>query len=275
MKNIKVHDTAFIIAHYRSQFELLSKDPYAKLWLRPSLKKFAGSFAEHVSYHDEMLHCMRNRHFHDALQEISQQSDDFLFINIGAGFSMYPYTLPEKATTIEIDLPEIIAYKDLHTKKFTTQNKLPKRAVIHKTVDITDIEQLKNFKSVLKKYSEKKKVILIEGVFFFLKKDEIKNLLSFCKSIQKEGDILFCVSFDEEILKTLVFKRLTSYFSLHLKSKGNPYTVLPHSFYETLNGYKLIDKNSTLSLGKKLNAIDESLKEEDVLNEYLYTLERL
>lgn len=36
--NIEVHDTAFMVAHYRAQHEKLSRDMYAKFWQRPSVE---------------------------------------------------------------------------------------------------------------------------------------------------------------------------------------------------------------------------------------------
>ncbi len=84
-----------MIAHYRTRHENLSRNPFAKLWLRPSVEKWTQSFFENVSFEDEILHCMRNRYFHDELQKLAQSEDEFLFLNLGTGFSMYSYALPK------------------------------------------------------------------------------------------------------------------------------------------------------------------------------------
>jgi len=85
---IEVHDTASMVANCRAQLEQLRLDPYAKLWTRPSVKKWIQSFFENVSFEDEVLHCMRNRYFHDELQRLAKTEEKFLFINLDAGFSM-------------------------------------------------------------------------------------------------------------------------------------------------------------------------------------------
>lgn len=274
MASIPVHDTAFIIAYYRAQHEGISKDPYAKLWLRPSLRTFASDFAAQVSEFDELLHCLRNRYFLESLTELTSEGN-WLFLNIGAGFSMYPYLLPETVTTIEVDLPEIISYKETAVKKFTSEGSLPKRNVSHRAVDITDPHQLEIFKkNTISGYSNLRTVILIEGVFFFLNKTDISNLFSFAENFQKPGDIIMSVSFEDSIQSEAVFARLKTYFTTHLQAAVNPFTTFPHSYYESVPGYSLQDKSSSFALGRTLNALPRDLKETQLLNEFFYTLHR-
>jgi len=272
--DIFVHDTAFIIAHYRALHEDLSKDPYATLWLRPSLEKWSQDFAEKVSPYDKVLHCIRNRYFYEELRAISKQEQPILFVNLGAGFSMYPYVLPESTVTLEVDFPEIVQYKQQHVEQFIKEDTLPYREVTHIPADITKPEGQQKIAEFVSNYPNHKMVILIEGVFFFLPVSRIAKTLSFCEQIQKNGDLLLCVSFDEKIRETKVFKRLVHYFSEVLKSENNPYTLMPHSFYENISGYETIKQGSTLALGKLLHAIEPSLPEHEVLNEYCYSLQR-
>ncbi len=273
--NIEVHDTAFMVAYYRAQHEQLSKDSFAKLWLRPTVKKWALSFFENVSYEDEILHCMRNRYFHDQLHEIASKNEEVLFINMGAGFSMYPYELPKNIITIEIDLPTIYAYKKQKIDTFMAEQKLPERNVLHIAGDITDPENKKQLEGFVNGFGAKKTVILIEGVFFFLTRSQIDYIMKMCRDVLKKDDLLFCVSYDDEITKTPVFKKLTTYFSEFLKSEGNPFTVLPHSYYNSASGFNLKDRFSSLELAKKLKCIDPLIAENEVLNEYFYMLQKV
>ncbi|MDT0556957.1 class I SAM-dependent methyltransferase [Patiriisocius hiemis] len=270
--NIEVHDTAFVIAYYRAQHEILSQDPYAKLWSKDSLKIFADEFATQVSVYDEMLHCMRNRYFHDELQELATTHKDLLFINLGAGFSMYPYSLPDSVISVEVDFKEIMLYKDITTDTFLKEGKLPKRKVKRIAADITNAEGQQKIKETISEFENYTKVILIEGVFFFLNKRAIETVLNFCADIQSKDDLVLCISFDESQNETKVFKRLKQYFSETLQSHENPYTCLPHKFYENIEGYSLKKKYSTLALGKQLGCIETSVKEEEILNEHCYTL---
>lgn len=270
--NIDVHDTAFIVAYYRSLYEDISKDPYAKLWVRPGSIEWALDFAQKVCPHDRLLHSMRNRYFHDRLQEIANSNDKTVFINMGAGFSMYPYVLPESVVTLELDFPEVVDYKSHHVTQFIEQGKLPNRDVTHINVDLTNKENQEEVSQLLKKYSDYRSVILIEGVFFFLSEPEIQDVLDFCRRIQKQGDVLLCVSYEETIEGTPVFERLKRYFSEVLDSHNNPFTVLPRSLYQGLNGYSLSEVSNGLQMARELGHFPEIEQYTDVLNEYFYFL---
>lgn len=270
-----VHDTAFMIAYYRAQHENVSRDPYAKLWLRPNLHEFTDEFAEKVSVHDELLHCLRNRFFHDALQKLAAQHEKLLLLNFGAGFSMYPFSLPDHVVSIDVDFEEIMSYKKAKTLEFNSNGLLPKRSIDFMSIDITSEIEQQRLVDAVAPYADYKKVILIEGVFFFLTNTQIETVLNLSKRLLSTGDSLMCVSFDTSLKQTQVFQRLKSYFTQVLKSDHNPYTVLPHAFYEQIDGFKYISKSSEMALGKKLGVIANNLAEETILNEYFYLLQRI
>ena len=271
---IFVHDTAFMIAYYRAQHLEISQDPYAKLWLRPGLDQWAKQIASKITEHDDLLHCLRNRFFYTELKTLWPDEEKILFLNMGAGFSMYPYLLPDKIQTIELDFEEIALYKSEKTSIFTAEKLLPKRSVEHWNADITDSKSHAVLLEKLAAYSDYKKVVLIEGVFFFLTEAQIDAVLSFCSDLLNPGDILMCVSFDESQKETAVFKRLIHYFADVLKSADNPFSTLPHSHYKQLDGFKLIKQSSSWELGQKLEVIPHDLKVREVLNEHFYIMER-
>lgn len=271
---IFVHDTAFMIAYYRAQQSEISQDPYAKLWARPGLDKWAQQFDLKVSEHDELLHCLRNRFFYTELEKLWPKEEKILFLNLGAGFSMYPYLLPNKIHTIELDFEEIALYKNEKTTAFTSEKLLPKRSIEHWSADITNAQDQANLLQKLAAYRDYKKVVLIEGVFFFLTEAQIDSVLSFCSDLLDPSDILMCVSFHDTQKETAVFKRLIHYFADLLKSADNPFSALPHTYYEQLNGFKLIKQSSSWGLGQQLEVIPQHLKPTEVLNEHFYILER-
>ncbi|MFC7358007.1 class I SAM-dependent methyltransferase [Jejudonia soesokkakensis] len=273
---IEVHDTAFMIAYYRAQHEEASKDPYAKLWLEDTnVKSWTDDFASKVSEHDEILHCMRNRFFYEQLLELTKKNPETLFINLGAGFSMYPYVLPQTVTTVEVELPQICTYKSNKIKSFQELDMLPQRNVIHLAGNITAETSHSDLIKSIAPFKKKKTVILIEGVFFFLSSEEIKSVLKFCAQLQDAGELLYCVNFEDRVKNTAVFNRLKTYFSETLSSHGNPFTTLPHRYFKKVNGYTLSAIDSGLQTGKQLGLFSSNFKEETVLNEYFYILKKL
>ncbi|KAA3621736.1 MAG: hypothetical protein DWP94_09845 [Flavobacterium sp.] len=270
---LSIPDTAFIIAYYRANNELVSCDPYAKLWVRPSLQKWVNEFATKVSEYDELLHCMRNRYFHLTLEELLGSGSKLLCINLGAGFSMYPYNLSEDLVTIEADFDDVVAFKKEAIARFTADGSLPSRKVRWINTDITRQEDQARLKTLLNDYKGYRKVIMIEGVFFFLNQGQINSVIEFCREILNTGDILLAESFEEQIKETAVFIRLKTYFEKELHSDGTT-TTLPRSFYEELPGFNLKRSNSTLELARELELVPEDMQESEVLNEYCYFLVR-
>jgi len=271
----EVQDTAFMIAHYRAQHESVSKDPYAKLWLTDTdLKPWADDFEAEVSEHDELLHCLRNRYFYNTLTQLTKEEPETLIVNLGAGFSMYPYVLPKETTSIEIELPQIASYKADKIKAFTDTGTLPPRNVLHIAKNITDEKQHSDIIDLVSRHKKNKTALLIEGVFFFLNEKEIASVINLCKQIQGPGDVLLCVSFEQALANTEVFKRLKTYFTEVLDTHGNPFTTLSHSYFKEVDGYDLKTRSSTLRLGKELSCFPKDFNDTLVLDEQLYHLIR-
>ena len=270
---ISLPDTAFAIACYRANHEHESRDPFAHLWVKPGVQKWVDVFKEKVSEYDEILHCMRNRFFHDTLKEIEEKESDLLCLNLGAGFSMYPYSMAESTVTIEADFNDVIEYKQLATDEFVNDGSLPNRNVMRKAADITNRADQVKIQSLLKKYPNHRKVVMIEGVFFFLNWTQIHDVIEFCAEILSKDDVLLTVSFDTKTASTAVFNRLISYFENELHSEGNNTTV-PHEFYSNLPEFTLKGTNSSLEMARQFNLVPYDLQEESVLNEYCYYLIR-
>lgn len=272
---IFVHDTAFIIAYYRSQQPSISLDPFAKLWVRPGLEKWTEQFATAVSPHDELLHCLRNRFFYTELNDLWPSEEQILFLNFGAGFSMYPYVLPKKIKTIEADFQEVVHYKSQKTKQFTRDGLLPERTVTHWEADITRAASQADLIQKLDKYRDYKKVVLIEGVFFFLTKAQIDSVLAFSSKLLSKDDLLMCVSFDDSLKQTEVFRKLTNYFNEVLPIDDNSHTTLPHTYYKNLPEFELEKHSNSWELGRELSVIPLQLQESDILNEHFYVLRKI
>lgn len=271
---IFVHDTAFMIAYYRAQHETVSKDPYANIWPGTGVTPWIESFKEQVSPHDEILHCLRNRFFFEELTQLAKGSDPLLVINLGAGFSMYPYVLPPNVVTVEVDFDAVAQYKGEKVAQFQKEGTLPERKVHFIAADITHPQEQAKVIETLDRYQGFKRVVLIEGVFFFLTEEQITRVWSFCKEILTSGDSVMCVSFEDALLATPVFKRLTRYFSEVLKSEHNPFTTLSHNYYKNREGFSLLRQESGFGLGKKLGVMDPNLDETELLNEHFYVLSK-
>lgn len=271
----QVEDTAFVIAHYRAQDPTFSKDPYAFLWESNGAARIARKFDKRVSPFETILHCARNRAILNYLIKYSHSNHTTCIINIGAGFSMYPFVLAEKIQHIEIDLPNVAAYKKEKIAAFIKQEELPEREVSYLSFDITKKEGLSALGENIASCKARRKIILIEGLFYFLSRIEIEQLLSFCRKTLAPNDILICESYNDALEGTNVYKRLMDFFGTDFKLNATEHGNLAHSFYKKLEGFKLVERTSSFTISQEEGKLPISIPEEEVLNEHIYVLEKI
>lgn len=272
--NIEIHETAFATATLRSHHEDLSGDYYAKLWNNNKTNIWLKDYLSNVSTEDVYTHCLRNRYFLDTLKKLIKTNNVEVLINFGSGFSMYPFLLNESLINIEIDKPEIVNYKSLKINEWQSSKQLPEREIHFIGVDFSkNYEQdlLSKINTIVK---NKTSFILIEGVLFFLNKEETNRIFSFFSQLQSIGDFIGSVSYQDSIKETIAFKKLLSFFNKKVsKTSASDYLTLEDSFYINRTGYSLIDHQDYFSQSKKYNHT-VVLEKEAILNEHFYLLKK-
>lgn len=273
-KNIEVHETAFVTSTFRSFNEDLSKDYYAKLWNNPKTEKWIHDYLKKVSSEETFTHCLRNRYFLDQINTAVIQHDVKVLINFGCGFSMYPFLLGDKVINVEIDKPEIIEYKKTKIEEWQSNGILPKRNIHFIGVDFSEnYEQNLRFQiNAIKDHQ--KCFILIEGVLFFLDREQTDNLFHFFDSIQNSGDYIGSASFQESLKNTIAFKKLMTFFGKKvLKTNEIDYQTIEDEFYHNQKGYLLTDHQDYFSISKSYKHKIQ-LERELILNENFYIIKK-
>ena len=273
-KNIGVHETAFVTSAFRASDEKLSQDIFARLWQNPKTDRWIIDYLKEVSSEEPFTHCLRNRFFLTHLNELLEKEAITVLINFGSGFSMYPFLLNEKLTHIEIDKPKIITYKKQHIEQWQSEGVLPKRNIHFIGVDFsTDYkDDLLTRLNAIK--GNQACFILIEGVLFFLNREETHGLFNLFDEIQKPGDYIGSASFQEKIKETQAFKNLLRFFNVKVsKISKDDYQTLDDQFYTTIPNYRLMDQQDYFSLSKKYA---HKIAEEKtmILNENFYLLKK-
>lgn len=273
-KNIDIQDTAFLTSALRAFNEDLSQDIFAKLWNNEKIDSLAETYLQKVSSEEISAHCLRNRYFLDTLKKLIRTNEIEVLINFGSGFSMYPFLLQKDLVHIEADLPEIIRYKKGKIENWQKSNLLPKRKIHFIPVDFTKEYQEKLYKKIIAIKNEKPSLILVEGVLFFLKRNETEKLFDFFSHIQNSGDYIGSASFLKNIEKTVAFKKLLDFLHEKIaKSENSDYQLIENQFYKNIAGYKLMEHQDYFSLSSTYkNQILE--EKEQVLNENFYLLKK-
>lgn len=273
-QKINIHETAFVTASFRAEDSDLSKDSFAHLWANPSIEGHAYNYANAVSTYEGYAHCLRNRYFFDTIQELIRHHGVDTVLNFGCGFSMYPFALDAKVQYVEIDTSDVIDYKKDKVTAWQTQGSLPERDIKYIAADFnaTSFEPLfLNLKPLVQGH---KTFILLEGVLFFLGKQDTERLFTLFNRLQQVGDFMASVSFRPELEKQKVFKKLIKFVEGNLeKNQQFDYQTVADEVYHGIKNYKLIDHQDTFSLSSRYRP-EKQLPKSEVLNEHMYLLNK-
>lgn len=273
-KNIEIHETAFLTSTLRSLNEDLSQDYFAKLWRNTKSDIWIKKYLDLVSSEETNTHCLRNRYFLDTIKKLVDDNDVEVLINFGCGFSMYPFLLDERLIHIEIDKPEVINYKKSKLMNWQKTNTLPKRNIHFIAVDFNEDYKQDLLTKIFSIKNNKPCFILIEGVLFFLDRKETDMLFDFFNMIQKPGDFIGSVSFQDTLKESLAFRKLMTFLNqIVSKTKESDYQTIADDYYRSQPTYQLIDHQDYFSLSAKYGNVIQ-LNKEEILNENFYLLKK-
>ena len=273
-QKINIHETAFVTAAFRAGDQSLSKDPYAHLWANELTNLHAESYSNAVSSYEAVAHCLRNRYFYDSLSMLIKREQIDLLMNFGCGFSMYPFLLDSSLLYLEIDTNDVVSYKEEKTKFWQQEGVLPERDIRYIPADFNapSLEEL--YEKLLPLCKGRRSFILIEGVLFFLAREDTKRLFELFNRLQYKGEYIGSVSFRPSLEDKPVFRKLVDFVEANLeKNQQFTYQTIPDSYYNKIEGYKLIDHQDTLMLSSHYIP-DTTLPSAKVLNEHMYLLQK-
>lgn len=145
----KISDSAFLVSESRARRVELSKDIYAYLWTSEETKNLWDEFSKKVYPFDDIELGIRNRFFLENLKNYIDSNSKPLFVNIGAGFTSYPFLVKKSCTCIEIDFKHIISYKSKKIAEWIHEGILPKRKIMFLKADICNSKDVKQLKKTL------------------------------------------------------------------------------------------------------------------------------
>ncbi|MDZ8055335.1 MAG: class I SAM-dependent methyltransferase [Aulosira sp. ZfuVER01] len=272
-----VHDSALIVNAFRARKIHISADKFAALWISPESDIWANKYAEQVGSTEILVHALRHRFFLECLNKFFDKSSDGVFINIGAGFTNYPYLISLKIPCCEIDTEVNIKFKQQKLAEFELKGNFPYRQLQFITVnDLNDLPEISHLELVLREWiGDRSSFILFEGVFFYLKIEAIGHFYRMLAALQQRGDIVASTSFRPEECNKLMFQRLVDYCRTDYKMRNFTPTTISTSFYSQQSNYSLVTHKNYYSLCQEF-ALAETLENpEEVLEEDCYVLERL
>jgi O-methyltransferase involved in polyketide biosynthesis len=248
----KIKDTAFWMTGCRAYDESLSHDLYAKYWLNKPSKDRHKLYIEQVSPTENICLSLRNRFFLEEISSFLEQNPGSVFINVGAGFSSYPFLMPKDHRYCEVDYPELIYTKQKKIKEFQEKGIFPERDITYFSADLNKLEDLKRlFSSLTEWMSGAKSFILYEGLIYYLNNKSVLQLFDNTRKIQSQGSRLGIVSWSPKTADYPVYKRFVDFVTKTLGEELNNFNFHdPHAIKE-MKGYNPVIQTGYCQLSEK------------------------
>jgi hypothetical protein len=187
---------------------------------------------------------------------------------------MYPFILDKDILFIEVDKEDVIAFKKDQISNWQKQGLLLPKNIHYLAADFNQTDHTSLLEVVQKLTGNKKSLILLEGVLFFLAAQDTYRLFNLFHALQKKGDYVGSVSFTPLLEKEAVFAKLINFVESNLeKNQQFQYQTVPDEFYQNLDGYELLEHRDTFSLSRQYRPA-KVLPEPEVLNEHMYLLKK-
>lgn len=165
-----ISQTAFYCCGVRMQDAESDKpvcgDVYAKVFMNEQGRRIHERFKDET--HPNSSNVARHRIIDDLLREELAANPSLRVVIIGAGFDSRAYRL-DGGTWVELDEPQVIAYKNERLPASEAKNKLERVAIDFATESLE--EKLARFAG------DGPTVVVIEGVLMYLEEETIRQLL--------------------------------------------------------------------------------------------------
>jgi O-methyltransferase involved in polyketide biosynthesis len=247
-----ISESAFLVNESRARRVDISHDIYASLWTTDSTRDLWEDFKTKVYPYDDIELSLRNRFFLDNLNSFIRTAHKPIFINIGAGFTSYPFLIDKPCKCIEIDMAHVIEFKQKKIQMLKKDNLLPNCDVEFIAVDLSKKNDVKYLQDELCPLINKNNsFILLEGITYFLDKPVFECLLDMFVTIQTSGSHLACDFWDPLIVTNPVFKRLIKYFEKRFGYKKTEYSLFDVDYFTSILGYNISERTNIQQLEKK------------------------
>lgn len=269
-------ETAFLTNESRARRVEVSQDIYAHLWVTPETKKIWEDFSKAVYPHDDLELGIRNRYFLEHLKKFVSHHEKPVFVNVGAGFTSYPFLIDFPFESIEVDLLPVIEFKASKIQQWQKEGILPKRDVEFFPCDLRNARELKQLNKKLPHWiREKPSFILLEGISYYLEMPFLLRLLEMFKDNQQQGSQIGLEYWKPDIKDHPVFLKLQEYFKENFGYKDREYNLFGLEFIKTIKGYRAIEMTDTTEQEKIYSHTSSMENYEQILPTDFSILERV
>jgi O-methyltransferase involved in polyketide biosynthesis len=269
--------TAFVVNVSRSEKVMLSKDIYAKLWTTEESVFLYQELRKHVYEYDDLFISLRHRFFLEKQKEFIKTHNHPVIINIGSGFTNYPYLLEGRFEYVEIDLENIINYKKEAIERFTKQDLLPFRDIYYYPIDLNNVIDREYLRSKLNGAiaSTNRSMVIMEGLTFFLDKRVLDFIFQLLGSTMKKGSEIVFDFWEPDAMTYPVLQKLKTYLEERFGYQQKEYFLFDKDYIESKKDFVISEIKKISEVEKTYAGTNNFENKENVIPANLCTLVKL
>jgi methyltransferase (TIGR00027 family) len=226
-------------------------DVYAKEFMNKDGLQILEAFKDETS--PNASNVARHRIIDDLLRQELLVNPNLSVVIIGAGFDSRAYRL-QGGTWVELDEPQVIAYKNERLPVSISENELHRIAIDFSTDSLE--EKLSSFAD------HSPVVIIIEGVFIYLEEEIIRQLLQTLRRLFPHHKLicdLMTKDFCENYGKSL-HEKITEMGTSFKFTVDTPQAVFLENGYRRLEEIPIVEKSVILSAPDIPSSVLESMR---------------
>lgn len=234
-----ISESALLVNESRARNVFLSGDTFAHLWVTDGTRALWEAFSREVYPHDAIELGIRNRFFLSSLAAFVHASASPVFVNIGAGFTSYPFLVDASCRSAEVDFSHVIEAKRARIGEWQRDGILPARSVDFIAADLTranDVDRLgRELASLI---AGDASFILLEGLTYYLARADFDSLLRTVSTVQAPGSLLAFDFWTPDTADHPTFNRLRRFFSERFRLDETSYNLLTIDDIRSIAGYE-------------------------------------
>ncbi len=272
----EIADTAFWVNVSRAKRLDISRDVYARLWVTPRSEALWEEMAREVYPNSDVSVSLRNRFYLDRLERFGASRAEPVMVNIAAGFTAYPFLLPENYRALEVDYPKVVRFKKEKVDAWMDQGELPRRNVDYHGADLASEEGLTGLRDRLSSWLEGRQAfVVLEGITYYLPRRSLDAIFAILADVLPRGSRVAFEHWPADAATYPVFARFKRHLDETFGWSARGFTLFDRDYPASLPGFSLIEELDSPQV-ERLYSDSRALEPRDArLPAFFKTLERI
>lgn len=270
-----ISESALLVNESRARNVPLSGDTFAHLWVNGATRALWEAFSREVYPHDAIELGVRNRFFLTGLAAFVNGHADPVFVNVGAGFTSYPFLVDARCRSIEVDFAHVIEAKRPRIETWQRESVLPARQVEFIAADLARPEDAARLMAGLaERIGGAPSFILMEGLTYYLSRADFDALLGAFAALQAAGSLLAFDFWTPDTADHPAFNRLRRFFSERFGHAEACYNLMTVEDIRARPGYELQTHTDVQELEHRYLGTNVLADYDEILPEHYALLKR-